>query len=387
MIILWLLVILISFILFGFWAPIKNETLIEGIFEEEKTDYDLFRAKPFRRFVFRDFCRSCMEEWHITGKRPYPLPLVGENCYAGVPMHSFNIGFFKPKAGEATKMVGAKTLFGQVRLFKFLPSDFVWVSPHEEEMRLEALAGGFTDVEEYKKVRDAEWREKFYQEAMRENGLTRGEAETLETLPSTFEIFDKEAKRRGLPFLEIKEKYNFKDARSLLCDVVDFDVADCLAEKFAVKKVLPDDIRDHLNKCEECNVTFMMAVWKEKRMPRLDNGKAEQADQEVRKIAGIRPAWEIRAERLGLTVEELEKRDRESSILRHGGKDCFTLKERIIYARTGQLPLERLVHSDECLGCHEMIAADREDFLQTGKIGGLARRAWDAEAMTKKQDA
>ena len=52
------------------------------------------------------------------------------------------------------------------------------------------------------------------------------------------------------------------------------------------------------------------------------------------------------------------------------------MKERIAYARTGNLPLERLGHTESCLGCGRMLRADREDFLQEGRIGVLKMKKW-----------
>lgn len=358
-----------------FVIPVRRKILIEGVFEEEKLDYDFFSGKPFYYFGFRDFCRSCMEGWQTTGKKPDYWP-SGLNCYVGVPKNSIRLGTFKLKPGQSVKMIGWVTLLSRVRIYSFKHSDYVWVDPHKEELQLEAKARGFDNVEEYLKVREQEYCEKFYKKAMEENGLTREEAETLEVLPSVFDIFDKEAKRRGLSFLKVEERFYGPIMQDDTCYEIDFDTADYLAKELAVKKALPDNIRDHLNKCETCNGRFMMADWREKGMPSGDSAKA---DEEVRKMAGIRPAWEIRAERLGVTVEELQKHDKENAILSYGGKDCFTLKERVVYARTGELSQERFAHQENCIGCKRMIEADREDFLQTGKIGGLALKAWKSE--------
>jgi len=63
---------------------------------------------------------------------------------------------------------------------------------------------------------------------------------------------------------------------------------------------------------------------------------------------------------------------KEKMVLRHGSDDCFTAKERIMYARTESLPDERILHAKNCPGCQRMIKADREEFLAGAKLTGVA---------------
>ena len=233
---------------------------------------------------------------------------------------------------------------------------------------------------EYKKVKEQEWYEKWIQEKMEEEKLTRKEAEILEYMPSDYDMFDKEAKRRGLTFLEVKKEYDERMEGPFLdeCNYVSPGYADKLADEFIEDGKIEPDIFEHLNTCGYCNIAFFSAL----------NRETGKNSEEVYKMTGLRMGGDILDENLAskrlITVEELRECRKQNMILCWGhGEGCFTMKERVVYAITCELPAERLTHARACIGCERMLSADREDFLITGRIGGLAMKE-RRESKTKK---
>ncbi len=345
-------------VLFLCWLwPIKREVIIEGKFSHE--DRDMFTGRT-RVFCFHEFCKECLEKWHKTGKEPETLYSL---CTSGVPKSSINVGIAKPEKDKIYKITAWKTIFGTIRIYSVDFSDYAWVDPRDEKLRFEALGRGYTDVEEYRKIREQEWREKCILEAMKEHGLTRDEAEILEHF-GTFEIRDREAKRLGKSLAELEEALHKSLREAEDC----YEINGCyLAKKYIKERFLDSDVRAHLNKCSSCNLGFIVAL----------HGSTDEDREKIDAELNLRSCPEIDAEELGITVEELYERREKNMTLRWGhGEGCYTMKERIVYARTGILPTERLSHQEACLGCQRMLTADREDFLQTGKIGTLKMKEW-----------
>lgn len=364
-----LIITIVLCVVFLFWLiPLKRRNLIEGIFEKEALDYDLLSGKQFKSFTFRDFCKSCVESWRETGKRPFQS-LLAPACHAGIHAFSLNIGSLEPKAGDAIKLVAWQTIFGRYRLHYFQKSDFQWTNWYDEEDRQEAKKGDYASVEEYKIAREKEWHEKACKEAMLEHGLTREEAETLEFFGSMASTA-REAKRRGITYLEADNEWRDK-FRNPDPDMVKFCENLFAHPKDYVKQFiesgsLEQDLKEHLNKCDLCNGVFVGSLGDE----------TKRSVEEIRKDLGLLKPHEAflqeGARRNSVTPEEFEKMYKEKIILRHGGKDCFTAKERIIYAREGGLLTERMDHTKNCIGCERMIEADRKEFLDGAKLTGVA---------------
>lgn len=197
---------------------------------------------------------------------------------------------------------------------------------------------------------------------MKEHGLTHDEAEIFAHF-GIFEIRDREAKRLGKSITELDESLK----KRLVEPVCDYEMVDgrYLADRYVEEKSLHPDIHQHLSKCSWCNSSFVVAL----------HQKTGQEFDEIHRVLNLRTSNDIDAEELGITVEELIERRKKNRTLRWGhGEDCYTMKERVTYARTGSLTNERLAHTESCIGCKRMILADREDVIQTGKIGGLAYR-------------
>lgn len=356
------IVIIVFMVLFIKFVPIKRQVLGEGIFKEERRDYDLIRDEAFKSFIFEDFCKSCVEEWRETGKMP-PISTLGPNCYVGIHTYSLNIGSVKPKTGDAVKVIGWQTVFGRVRLYYFQKSDFVWDDLYKEKDRQGAKKRGFSDVEEYKKIREQEYREKCIAELMKEENLTHDEAEIFEVF-GYFEIRDREAKRLDKSIVELDEALHKNLREPDYCTKIN---GYYLAERYIEARSLDPEVRAHLNKCSSCNVSFMVAL----------HGSTDEDREKIDAELNLRSCIEIDAEELGITVDELQERRNKNMTLRWGhGEDCYTMKERIAWARYEDLSAERWAHTESCLGCQRMIKADREDFVQTGRIGTLKMKEW-----------
>lgn len=351
-------ILLILLLIFLRYFPVRRKVLIEGIFKAENREYDLNRGEPFKSFVFEDFCKSCVEKWRRTGNMPH-LTTLGPTCYGGIDVHSLNIGSIKPKSGDAVKMVVLETIFGRVRYYYFESSDFVWTGWYNEKDKQESEKAGFSDVEEYKKFRKQKYWEECVVEIMEKEGLTRQEAEIFECF-GTFEIMDREAKRLGKTIAELDDAWHKRLRESDYCADID---GDYLAEQYIESKSLDPEVRAHLSKCSSCNLRFFVAL----------HGKTDLDREKIDAELNLPSSHEIHAKELGITPEELTERIKNNMTLRWGhGEGCFSVKERSIYARTGNLPAERLSHTETCLGCQRMIEADRKDVVATGRIGGLA---------------
>ena len=353
-----------------FWLiPLKRKVLIEGIFEKEKKEFDFWKNKEFKSFEFRDFCRTCVEEWRETGKRPL-MSTLAPACYGGIHTYSLNIERVVPKAGDAVKLVARETLFKRVRLYYFQKSDFVWTNWIDEEDRQEAKKGGFASIEEYKLAEEKKWHEKFYEEAMAEHGLTREEAELLAPQSSFVSSFTREAKRCGITYSEVHAQYTDRiknpDPNMVkYCENI-IGYTDHYVEQFIADGFLDLELKEHFNKCDLCNGVFVGSAEK----------KTKRSAEEIRKDIGLLTAREAflqgGARLNGVTPEEYEKMHKEKMVLLRGSKDCFTAKERIAYARSGNLPAERMAHAENCPGCGRMIKADKEEFSTSGKLTGVA---------------
>lgn len=312
---------------------------------------------------------------------------------AGIFVVAYGFGLFSPDPEDRAERERIAEMEGLLS-GKYDPEKF-W--------REEAKKRGFDDVGEFKKVREQELLDSFHQELITEHGLTQEEAETIQSLPWHFDSFDKEAKRRGISFIEVKvarwDKIMEEEPPEESCGARGFYECEHWADQFEREGGLPPDIVAHLNQCENCNDGFLITAMLSAAMAAPDTKKDENQEQEddgnfkkqqetgneIRKTLGLRPAREIRAEQKGVTVEELERQEREWFILAYGGEDCFTLKERLEYVRAGRLPAERFAHTTACSPCLRMIEADREDFLQTGKIGGLAAKALQEQHEQEKK--
>ena len=280
-----------------------------------------------------------------------------------------DIGSLKPVAGDAVRLIVWRTVFGRARIYYFQKSDFVWTNWHDEEDRQEAEKGGFSSVEEYKIARKKEWHEKSRTEAMSEYGLTRDEAETLDFFGS-MAVFAREAKRRGIIYLEVDEEYrdrirnpdpdSVKFCENILVHPEDY------TEQFIESGLVEQGLKEHLNECDICNNCFVKSAAE----------TTKQNEEELRKNLGLlspREAWlNGGAKRNGVTPEKYEKMYNDRVILWHGGEDCFTAKERITYAMMENLSDGRLAHKESCVGCANMIKADREEFLAGNKLTGVA---------------
>ena len=347
---------------------------MEGKFKKSGPGYDLFRAKRFKSFIFEDFCKSCVEEWRETGKMPN-MSTLAPTCYVGIHTYSLNIGSVNPKAGDAVKFIGWRTVFGRVRLYYFERSDFVWTNHYDEEDRQKAQVRGFANVEEYRRVREQEYRDESIAELMKEENLTREEADIFEVF-GFFETQDREAKRLNKSMAELDEALH-KRLREPVCGEDVMVNGDYVANRYIEEKSLDIDIHAHLNKCSWCNSSFVVAL----------HQKTGQEFDEIHRVLNLRTSNEIDAEELGITVEALRERRSKNMILRWGyGPGCFTIKERIAWARNEDLPAERWVHAVSCLGCDRMLKADREDFVQMGKIGTLKMKEW-RESKSKNSEA
>jgi len=343
------------------WLPVRKEVLIEGKYDhEELGGTSLFKTNRLV-FCFNEYCKECLEEWRRTGREPETLYQI---CTVGIPRRFvLNLSQMIPQRGDIVKIIGWKNIFGRVVAYQIESSDFVYVGSHDESYRLEALAAGFSDVEKYRKVQEQKYREKCIVELMKEENLTKEEAEIFEVF-GFFETRDREAKRLDKSISELDEAMHNNLIGAKYCYEID---GRYLAKIYLRERSLDPEVRAHLNKCSDCNTEFMVSL----------HGSTDEDREKIDAELNLRSCLEIDAEELGITVEELQERRKKNMTLRWGhGEGCFTMKERIAWARYEDLSAERLVHMESCLGCQRMLKADREDFLQTGKIGTLKMKEW-----------
>lgn len=253
---------------------------------------------------------------------------------------------------------------------------------YEERMRQRALEAGFSNVEDYLQAQETKFREEQIKKLIEKDGLTREEAECFEWLGSRFSPLDNRAKRRGVSFLEEK-KFQEICQRPPRGNCTHMYEAEEWGETFAEEGSISVEVREHLSQCADCNLTFRLwaAVGEDGVIVKELQEKIDALC--LQSWVGLKNK-ELAQER-GITPEEYVKWEKQRMIELYGGDDCFTLKERIVYARTLQLPAERFAHTNTCPGCQRMIMADREDFVQTGRIGGLAMRALEEQAKAKKE--
>ena len=349
-----ILIAIICLSVFFLFVPVKRKCLVEGLFKEEREDYDFSRDRKLKCFYFEDFCRDCVKEWRRTGERPSPYGLR-PSCGAAMGTFSINIGLLKPEIGKAVSLIAWQTIFGRVVFYYFQPSNFEWTTWMDEEDRQEAKKLGFPDVATYKADRLAKFAEECILEAMQEHGLSREEAEVLEPLGSgSIRSLNTESKRTGIsaPIIEAAEMDLLENETS--CP---FDYGDAVTYLIE-ERTLDPEVLGHLRVCWRCNQWFTITL----------RAKAPEDFSELSRGLNLRDSHEMHAEELGITPAELTKRIEEGLTLRYGGKDCITMKERINYARNGQLLAERLAHTESGIGCKRMLLADRKDFLETGKI-------------------
>lgn len=364
-----IIAVLTAVLIVSIFLPVKREVLIEGAFLREETEgwsSTLLGPHDTRALLFKQHCKKCLEKWRTTGERPMLLSL--EYCSEGVPLRAKRLGIFYPQEGEAVKAIGWKTIWGRVLFYYYEPSNFVWISRYDEELRLEGLKRGFTDFEEYKKVHRQEVYNEWLGYMQKDHDLSREEAEILSGVYDLEE--DGEAKRRGISVVDlgkIKDKEREEDFLDLLvCEkkLYGWKIYD-LADKMIDGQTLPDELKKHFDECPHCSSSILHR-FSEREMAGETLGDFEKM--------GIRSFCDIfdenRAKRLGITIEECRGRKRENYIIRYGGKNCFKLKERIAYAREMFLPEDRLRHVETCEFCKRMLSADREEFLSTGKLGG-----------------
>jgi len=273
-----------------------------------------------RIFCFRKYCRKHLEAWRETGHKP---KMVSNLCQEGISWHALDISEINPKKGSTIKIIAWQTLSGKIRIYSLEPSDWVWTDPYEEELRLEASKKGYADVDTYKRDLEHQYCEKRKIELMRKHGLTTGEVETLEYMPDFITAYDTLSKRKGITAVELEKQIRERIRIRKTCDLKPFDIAN----EFAKTDILNEEA----------------------------------------------------AEELGISVEEYrEYQEKKHELMRH----CFNMKERIAYARTGFISPDRMEHLGKCSDCLNLIAADRIDYHETGKIGGLTHKAWKDSKVT-----
>ena len=290
--------------LFLKFVPIRRQILMEGRFVQERIDYgELFSTRK-HKFVLFDFpCRSCLTEWRATSKMPDRSPLDPKCVSIPFAQHSLNVGSLKPKQGDSVVLYSWFPIWGRIYFYYFKESDFVWISEYDEKDRQKAQKRGFSDVEEYKKIREQEYREESVVELMKKENLTREEAEIFEVF-GFFEIRDREAKRLNKTIAELDEEMH-KHLREPMCNEIDGHYA---ADRYLENGSLDPDVRTHLNKCSSCNLGFMVAL----------HGSTDEDSEKIDAELNLRSCLEIDAEELGITVEELQERRNKNMTLRWG---------------------------------------------------------------------
>ncbi len=349
-----ILIVIICLSVFFLFVPVKRKCLVEGLFKEEREDYDFSRDRKLKCFYFEDFCRDCVEEWRRTGEMP-EKSLWTQRCGAAMSTFAINIGLLKPEIGKAVSLIAWQTIFGRVVFYYFQPSNFEWTTWMDEEDRQEAKKLGFPNVATYKADRLAKFAEECILEAMQEHGLSREEAEVLEPLGSgSIRSLNTESKRTGISASMIEAAEMDLLENETNCPIDYSDAVTYLIEE----RTLDPEVLGHLRVCWRCNQWFTITL----------RAKASPDFSELSRGLNLRDSHEMHAEELGITPAQLTKRIEESLTLRYGGKNCFGMKERITFARTGDLTAEARTHIESCIGCQRMVIADRADFLERGKI-------------------
>lgn len=118
-------------VLFLSVLPLRKKVLMEGLFENENLGPKFFylrkryplRFTIWRMFVFKNYCKRCVEEWRQNERVPLHSDLH-YNCIAGVPVFALNIGRVWPRTGNSVRLVAWQNLFGLICLYHFERSDF-----------------------------------------------------------------------------------------------------------------------------------------------------------------------------------------------------------------------------------------------------------------------
>lgn len=142
------------------YLPIRRATLIEGVFSHKKQDHDLFSRERFAIYYFDYACRECWEK----NREGSSL----DECHTAIPEKAFRLSSVKPVKGDSVKIIGYKNIFGWVRAYKIVSTNFAKKfaekqfakeereqKEHDEafDQRM-ALHEGFSSVDKYRQDRE-----------------------------------------------------------------------------------------------------------------------------------------------------------------------------------------------------------------------------------------
>lgn len=111
------------------YLPIRSTVLIEGVFNRKELDTAIFSGIRFVVYYFDYACRECWEKDRSFDSF--------EECHAAVPERgAIQLSSVEPLEGDSVKIVGYKNVFGWVRAYRILKTNFaeeLAVKQHERE--------------------------------------------------------------------------------------------------------------------------------------------------------------------------------------------------------------------------------------------------------------
>jgi len=127
---IWIVAALAALIILGLLTtriPLKKRDLIEGVFSGKESGWIMsgFVEKKGIGYLFRGFCRSCIEKKNFSW---YGM------CRQSFPVKTKNTSSFEPQEGDSIKIVGTYNLFGGLLAYEILRTDFETTYPNYDEL-------------------------------------------------------------------------------------------------------------------------------------------------------------------------------------------------------------------------------------------------------------
>src|SRR3990167_728809 len=319
-------VILVVLIFLLKYLPVKSGVLIEGVFKKMECGSD-FNGRESTAYWFENYCKDCFERRNFENNSIYG------KCLATVPTRAWNRSTFIPEAGDSIKIIARKNIFGTIKIYKIVKSDFLETyrpkqrALYEEHFRKlgealdkrGALEKGMS-VEEYRESK----REETIRYAMEELGMSREEVIKNGMHEWGYGSIHNEARRRKL-IAELGREATHEDVleedRKIMQKVAsNYPNQECLEpyeiEEYGETGTLHENRLLHLNGCTSCYIQASI--------------------------------------------------NRNNWVLTHTppGPECFSKNELHIIHETGTLPKERLEHTKNCKKCKYDFDVNKTTYLE-----------------------
>ena len=363
------------------FVPIRRTMLIEGVFVHKSRDVD-FHDNWFHSYEFDYACRDCWEKNEPSD--------FFDKCGASVPERSLRLSSIEPQKGDSIKIIGYKNIFGWVRAYKIVRTNFAeelaekqhakeeqeWQEYHEASDRRSALERGLS-VEDYRHVtkeediRDTAEALKITEEEVVANkydelpmcsqATARELIATTGKMPSLEEIYKEDAKIRE-DFMKRLEKSLPLSTQDYHCHMTtkfrlcryhwEFATTGTLADKYALS---------HTEQCDECR-----AVLEETRTSYQKTAGSSCLDEKdlasIRKTGHINPITKshvARCDRCHVHSEICKERHLNDP----PGTECLTKDDLHQIHTSGQTPTNKISHLTECERCKQQYERHKNTYL------------------------